>query len=50
MVVSDQPPEPPPEQPYQLPGTTAAFEPGHDLPQWPMTAKDASVFIRKIVA
>ena len=49
-TVSDQPPEPPPEEPYQLPGTVAAFEPGHDLPQWPMTAKDASVFIRKIVA
>lgn len=43
-------PQPPPEEPYQIPGTQSAFEPGHDLPQWPMTAQDASPFIRKIVA
>ena len=43
-------PQPPPEQPYTLPGTTPAFRPGHDLPQWPVTAADASPFIRKVVA
>ena len=42
--------DPPPEEPCQIPGIQAAFEPGHDLPQWPMTAADASPFIRKIVA
>jgi hypothetical protein len=46
--VSD--PQPPPEEPYSLPGTQPAFEPGHDLPQWPMTAADASPFIPKVVA
>jgi hypothetical protein len=43
-------PQPPPEEPRDLPATTAALEPGHDFPEWPMTARDASVFIPKRVA
>lgn len=42
-------PQPPPEQPYQLPGTEPAWEPS-TLPDWPMTAVQASPFIRKVVA
>jgi hypothetical protein len=44
--VSEQPPG---EEPYQIPGTTAAEEPA-TLPGWPMTAAGATPFIRKVVA
>lgn len=41
-------PEPQPEEPYSLPGTEPALEPGqHDFPEWPMTAMDASPFLSK---
>jgi hypothetical protein len=43
-------PPPPPEEPYEEPGTTAAYEPGHDLPGWPMTAQDAAPFLAKDIA
>jgi len=42
-------PQPPPEQPYTIPGTQPAWEPPVP-PQWPMTAAQASPFIRKVVA
>lgn len=42
-------PQPPPEQPYQLPGTQPAWEPGN-LPNRPMTAQQALPFIKKVVA
>ena len=38
--------EPPPEEPYQLPGTVAAEEPS-TLPNQPLTAAKASVFVAK---
>jgi hypothetical protein len=48
--VSDQPPQqPPPEQPYTLPGTTSAWEPS-TLPNRPVTAADATPFLQKIIA
>ena len=35
----------------QQPDPEPALEPGRqDFPEWPMTAKDASVFIKKVVA
>lgn len=46
--MSEQPPEPPPEEPYRIPGTHPAREPD-TLPERPMTAKDASPFIPKRV-
>lgn len=42
-------PEPPPEEPYTLPGTTPAWEPG-ELPGWPMTAEQAAPFEQKVIA
>lgn len=42
-------PQPPPEEPYSLPGTTAAQEPS-TLPDWPMTAAQASPFEQKVIA
>lgn len=39
-------PTPPPEQPYQIPGTLAAFEPSN-LPNWPLTAAQAYPFLVK---
>jgi hypothetical protein len=47
--VSELPPEPPPEEPYSLPGTQAAWEPG-DFPDAPMTAADAACFQQKVIA
>jgi hypothetical protein len=44
--LSEQPPE---EEPYEIPGTHAAGEP-ENLPEWPMTAAEATPFIRKVVA
>lgn len=41
-------PEPPPEQPYSLDGTEPAFEPG-TLPEQPLTAAKAAVFIPKVI-
>jgi len=41
-------PQPPPEQPYQLPGTTAAWEPS-TLPNQPLTAAAASPFLPKLI-
>ena len=37
---------------YRLgePLVTPALEPGHDLPEWPMTAADATPFIPKRIA
>lgn len=40
---------PPPEEPYQLPGTVAALEPG-DLPEHPMRAEDAEPLLAKVIA
>jgi hypothetical protein len=39
-------PEPPPEEPYELPGTQPAWEPA-DLPNHPLTAADAAPLIPK---
>lgn len=40
-----------PDQQFGTANPDPALEPGRqDFPQWPMTAADASVFIRKIVA
>jgi len=39
---------PPPEQPYQIPGTQAAFEPSN-LPNWPLTAAAAYPFLAKVI-
>jgi hypothetical protein len=41
--------EPPPEEPYQIEGTEAAWEPS-TLPNRPLTAAAASVFVPKIVS
>ena len=41
--------EPPPEEPYELPGTTAAEEPS-TLPNWPLTVKEAMPFVSKIIS
>jgi hypothetical protein len=41
--------EPPPEEPYELPGTTAAYEPS-TLPNRPLTAADAAPFVPKIIS
>jgi hypothetical protein len=41
-------PAPPPEQPYQLPGTQPAWEP-FTLPERPMTAKDAAPLVPKVI-
>ena len=38
--------EPPPEEPYELPGTEPAWEPS-TLPNQPLTAARASVFVAK---
>ena len=40
--------EPPPEQPYELPGTEPAWEPS-TLPDRALTAAAASVFVPKII-
>lgn len=42
-------PQPPPEEPYALPGTTPSWEPVN-LPNWPMTAQQALPFIKKVIA
>lgn len=41
--------QPPPEEPYSIPGTTAAQEPS-TLPGRPMTAVQASPFEQKVIA
>jgi hypothetical protein len=41
--------EPPPEQPYELPGTQPAWEPA-TLPDRPLTAAAAACFVPKIVS
>ena len=43
-----QPPEPPPEEPYQLPGTTPAWS-MNTLPNQPLTAARASCFVAKVI-
>lgn len=40
--------EPPPEEPYQIPGTVAAEEPS-TLPNQPLTAQAASCFVPKMI-
>jgi hypothetical protein len=40
--------QPPPEQPYSIPGTQPAWEPSN-LPNWPLTAAAASCFIPKLI-
>jgi hypothetical protein len=45
--VSD--PQPPPEEPYELPGTEPAWEPA-TLPDRPLTAKDAAPLLAKDIA
>lgn len=48
--MSDPPdPQPPPEEPYQLPGTEPAWEPG-TLPSEPLTAAKAAPLIPKDIA
>ena len=42
-------PTPPPEQPYQLPGTQPAWEPD-TLPEKPLTAKAAAALIPKVIS
>jgi hypothetical protein len=42
-------PAPPPEQPYQIPGTQPAWEPSN-LPNWPLTAAAAAPFLAKVIA
>jgi hypothetical protein len=44
--MSDQ--QPPPEQPYQIPGTQPAWEPA-TLPNGPVTAADVSCFLPKVI-
>lgn len=39
---------PPPEEPYQLPGTQPAWEPS-TLPEHPLRAQDAPALIPKII-
>jgi hypothetical protein len=41
--------EPPPEEPYQIEGTTPAYEPS-TLPNRPLTAAAASCFVEKIIS
>ncbi len=41
--------EPPPEEPYQIEGTTAAEEPS-TLPGRPLTAAGAAPFVPKIIS
>lgn len=41
--------EPPPEEPYEIEGTTAAYEP-ETLPNRPLTAAGASCFVPKIIS
>jgi hypothetical protein len=41
--------EPPPEEPYELPGTEPAFEP-EALPNRGLTATGASCFVPKIIS
>jgi hypothetical protein len=41
--------EPPPEEPYELPGTEPASEPG-TLPGQPLTAAKAAPFVSKVVS
>jgi len=41
--------QPPPEEPYELPGTEAAWEPS-TLPDRPLTAAAASCFVEKIIS
>ena len=48
--MSDQPPEPPPEELYSLPGTVPAFGPGTLPGGRPMTAAQAQPFIQKVIA
>lgn len=43
------PAQPPPEEPYTLPGTVPAWEP-ETLPDRPMTAQDAEPLIAKVIA
>jgi hypothetical protein len=40
--------EPPPEQPYELPGTEPAWEPA-TMPEHPLRAEDAAPLIPKQV-
>ena len=42
-------PEPPPEQPYELPGTSAAWEPD-TLPEHPLRAEDCLPLCGKDIA
>lgn len=41
--------QPPPEEPYELPGTEPAWEPDM-LPNRPLTAKDAAPFVPKVIS
>jgi hypothetical protein len=41
--------EPPPEQPYEMPGTEPAWEPS-TLPNRPLTAAEAMPFVPKIIS
>jgi hypothetical protein len=42
-------PQPPPEGPYEIPGTEPAWEPS-TLPGRPLTADAASCFVPKIIS
>jgi hypothetical protein len=48
-VSEPQPAQPPPEEPYQLPGTVPAWEPD-TLPEHAMTAKDAAPLVPNVIA
>ena len=41
-------PQPPPEQPYSLPGTQPAWEPS-TLPQHPLRATDVPALLPKMI-
>jgi hypothetical protein len=48
-VTTPPDPEPPPEEPYEIPGTTAAWEPS-TLPERPLTAAEAEALLAKDIA
>lgn len=43
-----RPPEPPPEEPYQIPGTVAGWNLS-TLPGQPLTAAGAAPFVSKLI-